>query len=112
MGAWTPDQWNSFFIFAGGFVTLIAVQVTNMVISIRNGHKTDSNSNKLDANTLMTADIHTVTNGPLSSMEQTVKGIVTQAATTAAIAHATAEAAKVQAAVDASPLAKSKENPS
>jgi hypothetical protein len=41
-------------------------------------------------------------------MEQNVRTIVTQAATNAAYAHATAEAAKIQAAVDA---AASKETP-
>jgi len=101
VASWTPEQWTTFFISAGGFAAVLAVQLTNMIISIRNGRKTDVASNKLDVNNVLTADIHKVTNGPLSSMEQNVRNIVTQAATNAAIAHSAAEAAKTQAAVDA-----------
>jgi hypothetical protein len=108
MASWTPEQWTTFFISAGGFAAVLAVQLTNMIISIRNGRKVDSGNVKLDVNNSMTADIHKVTNGPLSNMEQNVRTIVTQAATNAAYAHATAEAAKIQAAVDA---AASKETP-
>lgn len=113
MASWTPEQWNTFFIFAGGFIVLIATQLTNMIISLRNGKKADVTASKIDDNTQMTADIHKVTNGPLSNMEETVKGIVTQAATNAAIANAAVEAAKTQAVVDANriPLAKSPEKP-
>jgi len=113
MASWTPEQWNTFFIFAGGFIVLIATQLTNMIISLRNGKKADVTASKIDDNTQMTADIHKVTNGPLTNMEQTVKNIVVQAATNAAIAHSAAEAAKTQAAIDAktTPLAKPPEKP-
>jgi hypothetical protein len=60
------------------------------------------NSQKLDKNNDMTAEIHQVTNGPLTNMESNVANLETQIDKHAAIAVATAEAAKVQAAVDAS----------
>jgi hypothetical protein len=94
MATWTPEQWTTFFVGAGGFAAVLIVQITNMIISIRNGRK-------VDANTSLTTDIHKVTNGPLSNMEQNVRTIVTQAATNAAVAHSAAEAAKTQAAIDA-----------
>lgn len=94
MANWTPEQWNTFFIFAGGFVVMVGTQITNLLISLRNGRKVDSN-------TQMTSDIHKVTNGPLVEIGQSVKDIVTQAATNAAIASSAVEAAKVQATIDA-----------
>jgi hypothetical protein len=44
MSSWTPAEWTVFFVSAGGFVTLIATQVTGVIISIRNGQKVDANN--------------------------------------------------------------------
>jgi hypothetical protein len=56
---------------------------------------------KVDENTSLTKEIHTVTNGPLTNREATIGSIETKIDTHAATAAATAEAAKVQAATDA-----------
>jgi hypothetical protein len=54
MSSWTPGEWGTFFVAAGGFLTVIAAQVTNMIISIRNGRKADANAAKIDENTAIT----------------------------------------------------------
>lgn len=108
MASWTPQDWGIFLTVLSTFVVTLGGVITNILISLRNGRKADVTADKLETNNQLTADIHKVTNGPLSNMEETVKGIVTQAATNAAIAHSVAEAAKTQAAIDAktTPLAK------
>jgi hypothetical protein len=54
MSSWTPGEWGTFFVAAGGFVTVISVQVANMIISIRNGRKADTNSALITENTAIT----------------------------------------------------------
>jgi len=44
MNTWTPAEWTTFFVAAGGFITLIATQITGVVVSIRNGQKADANN--------------------------------------------------------------------
>jgi hypothetical protein len=58
MSSWTPGEWGMFFVSAGGFVTVIAAQIANMVVSIRNGRKADVNAAKIDANTEITQATH------------------------------------------------------
>jgi hypothetical protein len=101
MKTWTPAEWGLFFTSAGGFVIVLSGQIIGIIVSLRNGRK-------VDANTMITSDIHKVTNGPLIDMGKNVIGIATQAATNAAVAAATAEAAKVQAATDATASKESK----
>lgn len=54
MDNWSPGEWATFFLSAGGFVTVICVQIANAVISIRNGRKADANAARIDENTQIT----------------------------------------------------------
>ena len=85
-----PATWTQLIIAAATLFTAIAGWL-----------RSNSNSHKLDKNTDLTKDIHAVTNGPLSAMGQNVTALAVQAASNAAEARSTAEAAKIQAAVDA-----------
>jgi hypothetical protein len=88
--------------------TQLIIATATLLTAIAGWLKSQSNSKKIDQNTDLTKDIHQVTNGPLTNMEATVGNIETQIASHAAQARSTAEAAKVQAAVDAD---KSQGNP-
>lgn len=82
-----PATWTQLIIAAATLFTAIAGWL-----------KSQSNSKKLDDNTTITKDIHNVTNGP---MAKNFSDLAAQANTNAAEARSTAEAAKVQAATDA-----------
>jgi hypothetical protein len=82
-----PATWTQLIIAAATLFTAIGGWV-----------RSQSNSKKIDRNTDLTTEIHTVTNGPMAAKLQNIS---TQADTNAAEARSTAEAAKVQAAVDA-----------
>jgi hypothetical protein len=82
-----PATWTQLIIAAATLFTAVAGWI-----------KSQANSKKLDTNTELTKDIHTVTNGPMTAK---LLDIRTQANTNAAEARSTAEAAKVQAATDA-----------
>lgn len=101
MASWTPDQWNTFFIFAGGFVTMVAVQVTNMILSIRNGRKTDNaavtTGAKIDANTIITKATQASTDGIVAKLV----GASSDAAYAAGKKDQVDKQADIQAAVDA-----------
>ena len=79
----------------------LAVALAGYIKSKANSVSLAKANDKLDVNTTLTADIHKVTNGPLSAMSQNVTALATQADANAAEARSTALAAKVQAAVDA-----------
>lgn len=68
MENWTPAEWTTFFVAAGGFVTLIATQVTGVIISIQNGKKADINSQKLDATKAKVDEVHEATNGKMAEL--------------------------------------------
>lgn len=61
MNTWTPAEWTTFFVAAGGFVTLIAAQVTGVIVSIRNGQKAD-------ANNVLTQKTHDAVNGQTDAL--------------------------------------------
>ena len=95
-----PATWTQLIIAAATLFTAIGGWI-----------KSQSNSKKIDKNTDLTTEIHTVTNGPMAAKLQNIS---TQAETNAAEARSTAEAAKVQAAVDAkttNPTSHPKESP-
>ena len=101
MGSWTPDQWNTFFIFAGGFVTMILIQVSNMIVSLRNGRKVDTAAvethDKLDLNTTLAKQTQQATNGMTDRLVEAAKVAAFAAGQKAQIEiHA-----NIQAAVDA-----------
>ena len=87
MGHIEPATWTQLIIAAATLFTAVAGWI-----------KSQANSKKLDTNTELTKDIHTVTNGPMTAK---LLDITTNANTNAAEARSTAEAAKTQAAVDA-----------
>jgi hypothetical protein len=82
--------------------TQLIVAVATLATALAGWIKSMSNSKKIDQNTDLTKDIHKVTNGPLTNMESNMGKLAIQVETNAAQARSTAEAAKVQAAVDAS----------
>jgi hypothetical protein len=82
-----PATWTQLIIAAATLFTAIAGWL-----------RSQSNGKKLDNNTKLTTDIHTVTNGPMTAK---LLDITTQANTNAAEARATAAAAKLQADVNA-----------
>jgi hypothetical protein len=87
----------------------LSVALAGYLKSKANAQALVETNKKIDVNTNLTADIHKVTNGPLTAMGQDVSNLATQIATNAAEARSTAEAAKVQAAVNAIPSVKSPE---
>lgn len=84
-----------------GVLAAISQLILAIAGFIRQKTNADVLSTKLDKNTDLTADIHRVTNGPLTEMEATMSNIETQVDKHAAEARATAEAAKIQAAANA-----------
>jgi hypothetical protein len=44
MSSWTATEWVTFFTAAGGFVVLIATQISGLIVSIRNGTKLDTSN--------------------------------------------------------------------
>jgi hypothetical protein len=97
MSSWTPAQWNSFFIYAGGFVVLVIGQVSGVILLIRNGRKTDANSEKLAENTVMTKATKDSTDGIVDKLV----GVASSAAYTAGKNDQVAKQADIQTAVDA-----------
>ena len=88
-------------LVGSGILVALAQLITALATFIRQKANAVTLNTKIDANTVLTADIHKVTNGTLSTMGQNVTALAVQAASNAAEARSTAEAAKVQAAIDA-----------
>jgi hypothetical protein len=83
-------------------ITQLIVALTTLAVALAGWLKSQANGKKLDDNTQMTSEIHKVTNGPLTDMEHNVSNLAVQIAANAVEARSTAEAAKAQAATDAS----------
>ena len=80
MSSWTPDQWNTFFIFAGGFTVMTLTQVANAIISIFNnikGTRTQEIAVKtaegVKANTVLTQLTHDNTNNKMDLLIASTK---------------------------------------
>jgi hypothetical protein len=88
-------------IASSGLLAALVQLVLALATFIRQRANAATLGNKMDENTGLTKDIHAVTNGPLSAMGQNITQLAVQAASNAAEARSTAEAAKVQANTDA-----------
>lgn len=75
-------------LIGSGILLSIAQLITAWANRISQKTNATILSQKLDANTALTQDIHQATNGPLTKMGQDVINIATQAAINAAIAQA------------------------
>ncbi len=75
MSTWTPAEWATFFVSAGGFIAVLAAQIMSIIVSIGNGKKADANAAKIDttaakvdANTALTQITHDQVNGQSAAL--------------------------------------------
>src|ERR1017187_1128146 len=105
MSNWTPDQWQMFFIYAGGFGTVIATQITGIIVSFGNRkhviqaqEQISQTKNQLVENTAITREVHSATNGKMDSLVDAVNVAAAAAKAAAEIAEKHANKQDVEAA--------------